>query len=213
MGEPVAKMVRIRSFDEKLPGSHCIAHAQGTWHGRQYAGSRDRVDYACAYACESGSKVTSTWTSFNKRKSRGEITRKMAGIVSWVSERLHEILGLSDRQIAEFMIELARKSKSSRDLTKKLQKSGTIEVNSDVEGFAAELWSRCVEGTSGKQSAERSGKQVTVDEKSRATKASRNIRSQRATEEWESDEEDVRPPSGADDSDSDEWERFAVHPR
>ncbi|CAI8013199.1 Probable pre-mRNA-splicing factor ATP-dependent RNA helicase mog-4 [Geodia barretti] len=131
----------------------------------------------------------------------------MAGIVSWVSERLHEILGLSDRQIAEFMIELARKSKSSRDLTKKLQKSGTIEVNSDVEGFAAELWSRCVEGTSGKQSAERSGKQVTVDEKSRATKASRNIRSQRATEEWESDEEDVRPPSGADDSDSDEWER------
>ena len=147
-----------------------------------------------------------------------EIPRSMAGIVSWVSERLHEILGLSDRQIAEYMIELARKSKSSRDLTKKLQKSGTIKVNSDVEGFAAELWSRCVEGTSGKQSAERSGKQglrqpVTVDEKPRATKASRNIRSQRVTEEWESDEEDVRPPSGADDSDSDEWERFAIHPR
>ena len=138
--------------------------------------------------------------------------RRMARIVDWVSERLHEILGLSDRQIAEFMIELAKKSKSSRDLTKKLQKSGTIEVNSDVERFAVELWNRTVGRTSSKKSADVDGTQVlrktvTAEHKPRSTKSSRNIRSQRATEEWESDEEDVRPPSGPDDSDSDEWER------
>ena len=140
------------------------------------------------------------------------IRRPMAGIVNWVSERLHEILGLSDRQVAEYMVELATKSKSSKDLTKRLQKSGTIEVNSDVKHFAAELWSRCVGGTSEKQPAEPGAKRqrVGVDEKPRLTKASRNIRSQRAAEESESDEEEIRPPSGADDSDSDEWERFVI---
>ena len=135
----------------------------------------------------------------------------MAGIKEWVSERLHEILGLSDRQVAEFMIELARKSRNAGELTRKLQNSGTFQVSPEVERFAAELWNKCLGGTSSerKSTAGIPGSDLVSDEYPRSTKRSRNIRSQRETE-LESDEEDDRPPSGGDDSDSDEWERFAV---
>lgn len=66
----------------------------------------------------------------------------MASTVSWVSDKLHDILGLSDRYIAEFLVELAKKSNSGDNFVRRLKETGAIDVNQAVEGFAQELWSR-----------------------------------------------------------------------
>ena len=66
----------------------------------------------------------------------------MANIVSWVSDKLHDILGLSDRYTAEFLVELAKKSNSGDNFVRKLKETGAIDVNQTVEGFAQELWSK-----------------------------------------------------------------------
>lgn len=66
----------------------------------------------------------------------------MANTVSWVSDKLHDILGLSDRYTAEFLVELAKKSNSRDNFVRKLKETGAINVNQTVEEFAQELWSK-----------------------------------------------------------------------
>ena len=64
----------------------------------------------------------------------------MADMVSWVSDQLHELLGLSDRYTAEFLVGLAKKSSSPELFFRKLKDTGAITVNEAVRGFAADLW-------------------------------------------------------------------------
>lgn len=66
----------------------------------------------------------------------------MAEIVTWVCDRLHDILGLSDNQVAEYLTELAKRSRSPQEFKRKLRSTGTIAVNDAVEAFASELWSK-----------------------------------------------------------------------
>ena len=139
----------------------------------------------------------------------------MAAQLAWVSDRLHEILGLSDRQVAEFMIELANKAKSPEELTRKLQSSAAVQINPEVEVFAAELWTRCAGGGAGEdREEEKRGLKRPLppdDGGTRSRKSSRHIRSQRATEVESDEEDDVRSPvQVAEDSDSDEWERYST---
>ena len=134
----------------------------------------------------------------------------MAGLAGWVSDRLHDILGLSDRQVAEFMIELATRSKSPEELKRKLRSSGAIEINSDVDTFAAELWRECAPEKGAERSSELlRGSSVGEHAKSRAhsKKTSRHIRSRRTTEEESDDEGGASPSRDSEGSDSDEWEK------
>lgn len=66
----------------------------------------------------------------------------MANLEQWVSDRLHDILGLSDRYVAQFMIGLVRKSSSLPDFIGRLKQTGTIDVDNKVEMFAQELFNK-----------------------------------------------------------------------
>ncbi len=66
----------------------------------------------------------------------------MADVNGWVSDKLHDILGLSDKYTAEFLVGTAKKSSSEEAFLRKLKETGVIEVNSDVSSFARELWGK-----------------------------------------------------------------------
>ncbi|XP_010904012.2 pre-mRNA-splicing factor ATP-dependent RNA helicase DHX16 [Esox lucius] len=66
----------------------------------------------------------------------------MANLEQWVNDSLHDILGLSDRYVAQFMIGSARKSLSSQDFVARLQSTGTIDINQRVIAFAQELYEK-----------------------------------------------------------------------
>ena len=64
----------------------------------------------------------------------------MSDLVGWVSDRLHDILGLSDRYTSEFLVSLAKKSSSLETFLRKLKDTGAITINDKVSSFASELW-------------------------------------------------------------------------
>ncbi|XP_048117173.1 pre-mRNA-splicing factor ATP-dependent RNA helicase DHX16 [Alosa alosa] len=66
----------------------------------------------------------------------------MANLEQWVSDRLHDILGLSDRYVAQFMVGLVRKSANLPDFIVRLKQTGTIAVDQKVERFAQELFEK-----------------------------------------------------------------------
>ncbi|KAF8362245.1 mog-4 [Pristionchus pacificus] len=63
-------------------------------------------------------------------------------IETWVNDELHTLVGMSDRNTANFIISLARKAMDTTDLVQKLADSGAIDVNTKVERFASQLMSR-----------------------------------------------------------------------
>ena len=60
----------------------------------------------------------------------------------WVQDQLHDILGISDKYIAEYFISLAGKSSSGSDLVQKIEKTGTVDINNAIVRFADELMSK-----------------------------------------------------------------------
>ena len=66
----------------------------------------------------------------------------MGDQVTWVSDQLHEIVGISDRSIAEFILGLCQQSKSPEDFLDKIRETGAIDVTEKVAGFAAELYGK-----------------------------------------------------------------------
>lgn len=66
----------------------------------------------------------------------------MANLEQWVNDRLHDILGLSDRYVSQFMIGTARKASSSQDLVSRLEQTGTIDIDQNVIAFAQELFDK-----------------------------------------------------------------------
>lgn len=64
------------------------------------------------------------------------------GIVDWVSDELHDILGLSDRYTAEYFVGLAKKASSHDALVKQLQNTGAVTVNEAIHQFSRELWEK-----------------------------------------------------------------------
>lgn len=66
----------------------------------------------------------------------------MANLEQWVSDRLHDILGLSDRYVAQFMVGLVRKSSNLQDFIVRIKQTGTIDVDQNVERFAQELYDK-----------------------------------------------------------------------
>ncbi|XP_030013911.1 pre-mRNA-splicing factor ATP-dependent RNA helicase DHX16 [Sphaeramia orbicularis] len=66
----------------------------------------------------------------------------MANLEQWVSDRLHDILGLSDRYVSQFMIGTARKASSADDFVNRLEQTGTIDIDQSVTNFARELFDK-----------------------------------------------------------------------
>lgn len=66
----------------------------------------------------------------------------MSGVVPWVSDQLHSILGLSDRFVAEYLVGLAKKSSTPEIFESKIRETNTITVNHAVRTFLGELWDK-----------------------------------------------------------------------
>ena len=71
-----------------------------------------------------------------------EDERIMADILQWVSDQLHEILGLSDRSTAEFIVSKAKKCTSEEHFLNELKETGAIKINNSVVSFVSELWGK-----------------------------------------------------------------------
>ena len=60
----------------------------------------------------------------------------------WVGDRLHDILGISDKYIAQFFVALAAKSGSPDDFVDRLKSTHTVDVDQTLANFAKELFSK-----------------------------------------------------------------------
>lgn len=74
-------------------------------------------------------------------------TGTMANLEQWVNDRLHDILGLSDRYVSQFMIGTARKASDPQDFVTRLEQTGTIDIDPSVIAFAQELFDKVYSST------------------------------------------------------------------
>ncbi|XP_068210643.1 pre-mRNA-splicing factor ATP-dependent RNA helicase DHX16 [Palaemon carinicauda] len=70
---------------------------------------------------------------------------------AWINHRLHDVLGMSDSTVAEYLLRLAQKLPSKKHVVLELQND--IKVDSDVESFIGELWDKVRGGGSISSSA------------------------------------------------------------
>ncbi|XP_071802163.1 pre-mRNA-splicing factor ATP-dependent RNA helicase DHX16-like [Asterias amurensis] len=66
----------------------------------------------------------------------------------WVRDSLHDILGISDHYIADYLIGLAGKASSGGDFIRRIKDTGTIDVNKSITTFAQELFEKLPRKTS-----------------------------------------------------------------
>lgn len=66
----------------------------------------------------------------------------MSSLETWVNDKLHDILGISDKLIAQYLIGLAEKSSSPDEFVQKLQDTGTIDIDKNVTSFTKDLWNK-----------------------------------------------------------------------
>jgi len=60
----------------------------------------------------------------------------------YVGDRLHDLLGISDKYIAEYFIGLAAKSTSAGGFIERLRHTNTVSVDHAMIAFAQELWNK-----------------------------------------------------------------------
>jgi len=68
-------------------------------------------------------------------------------LARYVGDRLHDLLGISDKYVAEYFIGLASKSSSPASFIQQLRDTDTVNVDQPMIAFAQELWNkvhRCV---------------------------------------------------------------------
>lgn len=66
---------------------------------------------------------------------------------SWVGQRLHQVMGMSDATLAEYLIELSRRRPSTAHVLAELKEE--IPVDGKIEAFVEELWRRVNGGECG----------------------------------------------------------------
>ena len=153
----------------------------------------------------------------------------MAELTTWVSDKLHDVLGFSDRYTVEYLIGLAKNSTSVESLVQKVS-----EVDNKMASFAQELWSKLPHKTQPVEHPYRAKERAILEERKKfqgyslvsddddeeeemsKAKASKKDRKRkhlrRKTESSSSDEgslgDDTRASKDVgNESDSDEWER------
>lgn len=65
---------------------------------------------------------------------------------AWVGQRLHQVMGMSDATLAQYLIELSRRRPSTAHVLAELKEE--IPVDGKIEAFVEELWKRVHEGGS-----------------------------------------------------------------
>lgn len=159
-------------------------------------------------------------------------------VVSWVSDKLYELLGLSDKYTAEFLVGLASKAQSSEAFVTKLRDTGAVALNDDVKSFAAQLWQKLPHKQAGEKQARVQEREMRLQQqknksyrllpdpedeevssvpttkgassKADGSKKRKNLRTQKASAMDSGDEEAPVPPKKTKegDSDDDEWEKY-----
>ena len=66
----------------------------------------------------------------------------MAGMDIWVSDKLQEVLGMSDKYVCQYLIALAQKAPDPDVYIERIKETDTIDVDQKVAAFAKELWSK-----------------------------------------------------------------------
>lgn len=70
------------------------------------------------------------------------LTFIMASIERWVGDKLHDIMGISDKYVAQYLIGLAAKTNSVDTFITKIKETDTVEVDATFASFANELWNK-----------------------------------------------------------------------
>ena len=70
------------------------------------------------------------------------IIANMTQIETWVNDKLHDILGISDKYIAQYLIGLAKKSSTADEYVEKIRDTGTVEIDQNMVNFSHELWQK-----------------------------------------------------------------------
>jgi len=63
-------------------------------------------------------------------------------LARYVGDHLHDLLGISDKYVAEFFIGLAAKSASAASFIDQLRSTDTVTVDQPMIAFAQELWNK-----------------------------------------------------------------------
>jgi len=63
-------------------------------------------------------------------------------LARYVGDRLHDLLGISDKYVAEYFIGLASKSTSADSFVQQLRDTGTVTIDQAMITFARELWNK-----------------------------------------------------------------------
>ena len=151
---------------------------------------------------------------------------------SWVSDRLHDVLGFSDKYAAEFLLSLAKNATSHESLVDKISEG--FSVDKKMSAFAAELWDKVPHKVDRRvlyrarekafieqQQKNASYKLVSDDddddddehyqEKAKTSKKDKKRKHLRQKEVQESSSSEEEKPSASkkalNDSDSDEWDK------
>mgnify|MGYP003690823551 CR=1 FL=1 len=67
----------------------------------------------------------------------------MASLIeTWVNDKLHDILGISDKFISQFLLGLAKKATDHDDFVNKIRETGTVDIDTNMLNFAHELWNK-----------------------------------------------------------------------
>lgn len=61
---------------------------------------------------------------------------------TWVNDKLHDILGISDKYISQYLLGLAKKATGPSDFIDKIRETGTVEIDTNMLNFAHELWQK-----------------------------------------------------------------------
>eukprot|EP00051_Salpingoeca_urceolata_P001944 m.45412 g.45412 ORF g.45412 m.45412 type:complete len:1050 (+) comp11779_c0_seq1:360-3509(+) len=65
---------------------------------------------------------------------------------SWVKDQLHDVVGFSDKTVAEYVAATASSAKTKDQLYRSLKASGTLTDDSKAQSFVNQLWSRTPRG-------------------------------------------------------------------
>lgn len=156
---------------------------------------------------------------------------KMAELTTWVSDKLHDVLGFSDKYTVEYLIGLAKSSTSPESLVQRVSEG--LNVDDKVASFASELWSKLPHATPSAEHPYRAKERALIEQRKKymgyalvpddddddeevveanvSKKDRKRKHLRRKTETSSSDDDFLQGDDGSKgvskDSDSDEWEK------
>ncbi|XP_067933962.1 pre-mRNA-splicing factor ATP-dependent RNA helicase DHX16-like [Watersipora subatra] len=66
----------------------------------------------------------------------------MGDLERWVGDRLHDIVGISDKMIVQYILGLAKSAKSPADYIEKLRNTEALDINEKIVSFSQELFTK-----------------------------------------------------------------------